>query len=89
MVVISSEFDEAITSTTPIHVPVGIFNERHCRETASSWMCVMKDCTGVENFVFARGTLISSQADVTFPYESDREDVGTATLERERWEITN
>lgn len=33
----------------------------------------MKDCTGVENFVFARGTLISSQPDVTFPYGREKD----------------
>jgi hypothetical protein len=52
-------------------------------------MCVMKDCTGVENFVFARGTLISSPADVTFPYGSDGDGGGTAPLPRQRRTITN
>lgn len=52
-------------------------------------MCVMKDCTGVENFVFARGTLISSQADVTFPYGSEEESIEKSPLDRQRKRITN
>lgn len=54
-------------------------------------MCIMKDCTGVENFVFARGTLISSQADVTFPYGSERDGPapGTSSPAGARGRATN